>query len=83
MAVTKRILKRLYSTKATRTHEAYQKYVKQEGAKKNKPMSFRMWAGSKEPARKTVKKLQRRKPGTVKELRQARETARAASRRGR
>lgn len=37
------LLKRLYRTKATRTHEAYQKYVKQEIAKKKKPMSFRVW----------------------------------------
>jgi len=40
------ILKRLYRTKATRTHEAYQKYVRQETAKKRKPMSFRVWSKS-------------------------------------
>lgn len=40
------ILKQLYRTKTTKTHEAYQKYVRQEIAKKKKPMSFRVWSES-------------------------------------
>jgi len=38
------VLKRLYRTKATKTHEAYQKYVRKEVSKKRKPMSFRVWS---------------------------------------
>ncbi len=81
MAIAKRVLKRLYRTKAGRTHEAYQKYVGQEVAKRRKPMSFKLWAGTTSAVTKPAPKLRRRKPGTVKELRQARETARAKSRR--
>lgn len=47
MAVAKRVLKRLYRTKATRTHKAYQRYVKRETVKKRKPMSFRIWSETK------------------------------------
>ena len=77
------ILKRLYRTKATRTHLAYQKYVRQQAVKKRKPLSFSRWAGTTGSKPKVVGKLRRRRPGTVKELRQARERARATQRRGR
>jgi len=33
------VLRRLYRTKATKTHEAYQRYVRREVAKRRKPMS--------------------------------------------
>jgi len=60
------LLKRLYSTKATRQHEAYQAYVKET---KGKPMSFRAFLGKGPPGTekpvKTVKPTRlRRKPAT-------------------
>ena len=40
------LLKRLYKTPATKKHEAYQKHVRETKAKGRKPLSFRLWAGS-------------------------------------
>lgn len=80
------LLKRLYRTKATKRHEAYQKYVKQESAKKMKPMSFRKWSESKglTVRTKAIKRgLKRAGVSSISSARKAREAARAASRRGR
>jgi len=52
MAATRRILEKAYSTKTTRQHVAYQKYYKEAKASGiKKPLSFKMWAGSKDVTR--------------------------------
>jgi len=95
MAVVKRALKRLYKTKATRQHTAYQEYHKEEKAKGRKPLTFSRWVRGQAPtyfktkkritpeARLKQAKLYKRPRQTVTEIRKAREAARAASRRSR
>ena len=61
MAILKRVLKGLYSTPATKKHEAYQKHVRETTAKGKKPLSFRLWAGS-SPKLKRGKKTPVKKP---------------------
>lgn len=51
------LLKKLYETKTTRQHVAYQKYVKEAKARKRKPLSFSMWSGSSEKSIHYKKKL--------------------------
>jgi hypothetical protein len=80
------LLKRLYRTKATKTHRAYQKYVRQEIVAKRKPMTFRRWSESKglTVRTKAVKRgLKRAGVSGISAARKAREAARAASRKGR
>lgn len=46
------MLKKLYETKTARQHVAYQKYYKEAKASGvKKPLTFKMWAGSKNVAR--------------------------------
>lgn len=88
------ILRKIYSTKTARLHEDYLDYVKSNEKQKQKPLPFNVWAGTVGQKKKETKPVKSAEPQippyipqmttqTVKEIRLAREKARAQSRRGR